>query len=47
MPGVSGGAAAAFPLLGGRRLIEEPLEQGWIDRPVDESSLVRQPLPFA
>ncbi|EXG80501.1 YcaO-like family protein [Cryptosporangium arvum] len=47
VPGLYGNAPAAFPYLGGRRLYEVPVDAGWIDRPLTEDTLVRDPLPLA
>lgn len=45
VPGLYPNAPAAFPFLGGRRLYEEPAEQGWLAEPLTEAGLVRAPLP--
>jgi len=47
VPRLYGNAAPAFPYLGGRRLYEVPVEQGWVPGPVSETTLVRHPLPLA
>lgn len=47
VPGLYSNAPAAFPLLGGRRLYEEPAAQGWVPRPLTETDLDLRPLPAA
>jgi ribosomal protein S12 methylthiotransferase accessory factor len=47
VPGLYGNAPAAFPMLGGRRLYEEPASQGWLPEPIDEHDLVLYPLPYS
>ena len=47
VPGLYSSAPAAFPLLGGRRLYCEPVERGWLPRPLTEETIVRAPIPFA
>lgn len=46
-PGLYGNAPAAFPLLGGRRLYQEPADQGWFPGPISEADLDLRPLPAA
>jgi len=47
VPGLYASAPAAFPMLGGRRLYREPVERGWLSRPLTEDTVVRAPTPFA
>ncbi|RBQ20636.1 bacteriocin biosynthesis protein SagD [Spongiactinospora rosea] len=47
VPGLYCNAPAAFPFLGGPRLLAEPVERGWVTGPLTEDDLIRQPLPFA
>jgi ribosomal protein S12 methylthiotransferase accessory factor len=47
VPGLYGNAPAAFPLLGGRRLYEEPASQGRLAGTIDEDDLVLHPLPYS
>jgi ribosomal protein S12 methylthiotransferase accessory factor len=47
VPGLYSNAPAAFPLLGGRRLYDVPLTEGWVDAPLTEAGLVRVPIPLA
>ena len=47
VPGLYCNGPGAFPLLGGRRLYEEPVSRGWRPGPLAESDLVLDPLPFA
>ncbi|MFG3661003.1 YcaO-like family protein [Streptomyces sp. NPDC047706] len=47
VPGLTCNAPAAFPLLGGRRLYEEPVARGWVPGPLTEDGLVLDPLPFS
>ncbi len=47
VPGLTCNAPAAFPFLGGRRLLHEPVARGWVPGPLTEESLVRHPLPFS
>lgn len=47
VPGLYAHAPAAFPLLGGRRLYEEPAALGWAQEPLDLAQLERIPLPYA
>lgn len=47
VPGLYSNAPPAFPLLGGRRLYEEPAALGWVPAPLAEEELVRVPPPFA
>ena len=45
--GLHGNAPAAYPYLGGERLLREPVTRGWVSGPLTEDDLVRQPLPLA
>ncbi|MCK9921754.1 YcaO-like family protein [Frankia sp. AgPm24] len=45
VPGLYGNAPAAFPLLGGRRLYEVPVELGLVPGPLTESGLCPHPIP--
>lgn len=45
VPGLYGNFPAAFPLLGGRRLYEEPVRLGWRSSPLTEDDLFLAPLP--
>ncbi|MBB4913646.1 YcaO-like family protein [Streptosporangium saharense] len=47
VPGLYGNAPAAFPFLGGTRLLTEPVARGWVPGPLTEDDLWRRPLPFA
>lgn len=47
VPGLCSYAPAAFPLLGGRRLYEEPVRLGWRAGPLTEDDLVLDPLPYS
>ncbi|MDF5752787.1 YcaO-like family protein [Spongiactinospora sp. TRM90649] len=47
VPGLYCNAPAAFPFLGGSRLLNEPVARGWVPGPLTEDDLVRRPLPFA
>lgn len=46
VPGLYQLAPAAFPLLGGTRLYQQPVQRGWV-APFDESDVVCAPLPFS
>ncbi len=45
VPGLYGNAPAAFPLLGGRRLYEVPVELGLVPGPLTEAGLYPHPIP--
>ncbi|GHH69114.1 hypothetical protein GCM10017673_19080 [Streptosporangium violaceochromogenes] len=47
VPGLYCNAPAAFPFLGGTRLLTEPVARGWVPGPLTEDDLRRRPLPFA
>lgn len=47
IPGLIGNAAAAYPLLGGGRVFDIPVELGWAERPLAPSEMNRMPLPHA
>lgn len=47
VPGLYSYAPAAFPLLGGRRLYEEPARLGWRAGLLGEDDLVLDPLPYS
>lgn len=47
VPGLYCYAPAAFPLLGGQRLYEEPVRLGWRAGPLAEDDLVLHPLPYS
>jgi ribosomal protein S12 methylthiotransferase accessory factor len=44
-PGLYGNAPAAFPMLGGRRLYEDPVRLGLLEREPSEDELVMAPIP--
>ncbi len=44
-PGLYGNAPAGFQYYGGRRLYEEPLACGWLDRELDAEDVVIAPVP--
>lgn len=45
VPGLYGNAPAAFPMLGGRRLYEDPVRLGLLERAPSEEELVMAPIP--
>lgn len=47
IPGLYANAPAAFPFLGGDRLLEEPVALGLVAHRLREADLVRRPLPYA
>jgi len=47
VPGLYPNAPAGFPCLGGRRLYEEPQQQGWLNNTLQYQDLVFEPLPHS
>lgn len=45
VPGLYTNAPAAFPLLGGTRLYDEPVNRGWINGPLAAEKMVLTPIP--
>ncbi|MGH8885551.1 MAG: YcaO-like family protein [Egibacteraceae bacterium] len=46
VPGLYPNAPAAFPFLGGTRLYNEPVAQGWRPSPCAEDDLILAPMPY-